>query len=472
MRRARSFAAAIGGAILVALAATALMSAIVFSVAFGRASDAWLRADLDAFAERVAFHVENVALFTGAVDIDHIVDALEPSFNGTYAVALFDHTGRPRLIHVDGLTDTPSRLQPSAGTTEAEWRQFAADRGIERLRTVPVTLPADLPPLAAFVGVAAGAVDEARSALRGTLLRVAIAGAIVAGPVAVGFALYLARRPAKAARAVATAVAALALERQGAPRPPSTGFIELDDISTAVQRLSDTLAAQRSLRDQWMRDIAHDVRTPLSAMRVQLEGIRDGVLPADASRVGRIIDALAGIESLVADLDLLARTESPDYGPVRERATAEDLVALVRRAVDVVSARFNADRAPRITVSHRLASGGSRLHLDAPRIERAVVNLLDNALRYRDPETVVEVTIATGADEGATIAVTNAGAIAPGAVPHLFDRLYRADTARSQPGHGLGLSIVRAIAVAHGGAAALVDAGPPRVTIVIRLPLA
>jgi two-component system sensor histidine kinase BaeS len=202
---------------------------------------------------------------------------------------------------------------------------------------------------------------------------------------------------------------------------------------------------------QWLADIAHELRTPLSVLRGELEAVIDGVRPAGADAMRSLRQEVGRLEALIGDLQLVSLAES---GGLRLNRADTDVSALVEQA----AARFR----------ERLASRGFTLHLsvgaaltatvDAQRLEQALANLLENVLRHGTPGPVT-VSAYREADK-IVISVADAGpGVPPEALPKLFDRLYRVESARTRAagGAGLGLSIVKSIVEAHGGT---VDAHP------------
>ena len=208
-------------------------------------------------------------------------------------------------------------------------------------------------------------------------------------------------------------------------------------FNAMLAALEDSVGRQRRL----VADASHELRTPLTAARTNVDLVREGKLARD--EVTRALDEasveLNSLTTLVADLVELARGEERKLRI--EEVQLDDLVAVaVERAKS---------RAPQATFVTSLAP--TIVRVDPVLVERAVANLLDNAVKYSPDGTPVEVTVREGevivADRGPGVATEDA--------PRIFDRFYRAAAARSKPGAGLGLAIVREAAEAHGGTATL-----------------
>ena len=199
--------------------------------------------------------------------------------------------------------------------------------------------------------------------------------------------------------------------------------------------LEDSQKAQRQL----VADASHELRTPLTSLRTNLEVLaRGGSLdPGDRERLREdLVTQLEELTALVGDLVDLARDEEPDE-PCTEDVRLDRLVA-----VAVERARRHA---PGVTFETTLEPA---LVAGVPaRLDRAIANLLDNAAKWSPPGAVVDVRI----DDGELQVRDRGPGIPEDDRAHVFDRFYRADTARGRPGSGLGLAIVRQVAEAHGG---------------------
>jgi two-component system sensor histidine kinase MprB len=225
---------------------------------------------------------------------------------------------------------------------------------------------------------------------------------------------------------------------------PVEGHDEVAQLGRAFNSMLGALSDARQAQQELIEDAAHELRTPMSSMRTNIELLirADGRL-SHADRhalLGDLDRESTELAELVSDLVELAR--APD---AEERAVPGDLTEAVARAIRRVSsqrphARFRLDSQP-VTAVARMAHA-----------ERAVVNLLDNAVKFGPPDGVVDVRLAGSADGFAEITVADRG---PG-VPafereRIFRRFHRLAAARAVPGSGLGLAIVQKTATAHGG---------------------
>jgi two-component system sensor histidine kinase MprB len=277
---------------------------------------------------------------------------------------------------------------------------------------------------------------------------IALAAALAA------FVATAALRPVRRLTAAAETVAATG---DLSERVHVAGDDELGRLATRfngmLAALEDSVGRQRRL----VADASHELRTPLTAARANVDLVREGKLSQD--EVSRALDEasaeLDSLTTLVADLVELARGEERKLRI--EEVHLDDLVAA---AVERVRSR-----SPQATFVTSLTP--TVVRVDPVLVERAVSNLLDNAVKYSPPGTPVEVTVRDGevvvADHGPGVSAEDA--------PRIFDRFYRAATARSKPGAGLGLAIVREAAEAHGGTAS-VESSPRGARFRLTLPAA
>jgi two-component system sensor histidine kinase MprB len=239
------------------------------------------------------------------------------------------------------------------------------------------------------------------------------------------------------------------------------GTDEIARLSRSFNTMTTALAASRERQRQLIADAGHELRTPLTSLRTNI----DLLLRAEAT--GRELDPSARhnllvsvkaqmreLSSLVGDLLELARPD--EVGPVREDVAFHDVV---ERAVE--RARL---RGPGLTVE--AATEPWYVRGDPASLERAVVNVLDNAVKFSPAGGVVTVRLVDG-----ELTVRDQG---PGVrdedLPHVFERFWRSPTARSLPGSGLGLSIVARVVGECGGRVALEPAPGGGTLVRVRLP--
>ncbi|GAA2659492.1 MULTISPECIES: ATP-binding protein [Actinosynnema] len=229
-------------------------------------------------------------------------------------------------------------------------------------------------------------------------------------------------------------------------RMPVAGRGELARLAEAFNAMLSALAESRSAQRRLVEDAGHELRTPLTSLRANVELLlhaeNSGRALPEADRRRLLVDLDAQSVELTALVAELVELAKQDGEP--ERFEPLELSDVVAAAV----ARARA-RAQHVVIEVDLAP--VRVLGDAAALERAVLNLLDNAVKWSPPGGVVRVSARAGED--AVVEVGDAGpGIADEDLPHVFERFYRAPAARALPGSGLGLAIVARAAAAHGGA--------------------
>jgi hypothetical protein len=317
-----------------------------------------------------------------------------------------------------------------------------------------------------WVAVAGVSLEEF-DATQGQVAReLAIGGGIFVAVAALG-AYGLARAALSPVERLRRQVAALSeRDEQSGVEVPRTH----DEIAALAGTMNELLGRlQRALARQraFVSDASHELRTPFAVLRGELElAARPGRTWEElAGAVARVADETARLARITDDLLLLARS---DEDRLSLRLEEVDLAPLLARTAALAGPRLAAaDLTCRIDVP-----AGLRAVVDPDRIREAAGNLLDNALRFAPPGSAIVIGArADGAD--LEILVTDAGPGFPAEfLPHAFERFRRPDTGRSRSdgGAGLGLAIVSAIAVAHGGTALARNQPGGGAAVSLRLP--
>jgi signal transduction histidine kinase len=301
-------------------------------------------------------------------------------------------------------------------------------------------------------------------------LAMAVAVAILA---ALTVTWLVTRRIAAPVSELAAAAGRLASGRYDTRVPDPDLGPEFAALADSFNAMAARLAGTERIRHRLLADLAHELRTPIASIEATVEGVADAVLPADESTWTVLADQAGRLDRLVADLAAVSRAEERvlhlDPGP-------HALGDLAAEAAGAVQARYAAKG---VTLTVAAASGTPDVRVDPDRLAEALGNLLDNALRHTPPGGTVTVTTDRATRFGedfARLVVTDTGhGFDPGEAEHLFERLYRADTARSRAtgGSGIGLTITRAIVNAHRGFITAHSDGPDcGATFTITLPTA
>lgn len=300
----------------------------------------------------------------------------------------------------------------------------------------------------------------------GTLLIIIVIGGLVTAALAISLAFWLSRRIIAPVRALTEATQAVA--RGDETRLPVTTSDELGQMSDAFNRMSATLETQRRLRRQLVNDVSHELNTPLSVIQLEAAGLRDGLQsPETASE--HIVQEVERLRGLVTDLDSLAES---DQGELRLDLEATSVENLLKSELERWKPRAQERH---VRLSLQAPAELPEVDVDRGRMSQALGNLLSNAISSVEPGGNVVLSARMEANESLFISVADDGTgIEPSDLPHIFERFYRTDQARSRGvgGTGLGLAISRAIVEAHGGRVIASSEGRGHgTTVTIRLPL-
>jgi len=291
---------------------------------------------------------------------------------------------------------------------------------------------------------------ELRNGPEGPLLlavsRVLLLTAITAGVAGLAIALILSQSLTSPLRHLSAAMQRFARGERNLALPRPSGD-EVGDLTRSFQGMMTEIHQQEILRKEMTADIAHELRTPLSVIRANLDALADGVYPLTKENLAPIRESTELLDRLIEDLRTL---ELADAGRLTLEKSEIDFSRLLRR----IAARFS-PRAESCSQKIEVTCGVNlpAATADLQRLEQILGNLVDNALRHTPDGGVIR--LSADADGAAVrIAVEDSGpGIPAGEIDRIFERFYRLDSgrARAEGGSGLGLAIARKLAEAHGG---------------------
>jgi len=289
----------------------------------------------------------------------------------------------------------------------------------------------------------------------------ALVAVIVAAVVALLLAAYL-NRPLRRLEAAAEGLA----EGDLAHRVHVEGPAEVAALGDAFNRMADSLEEAELLRRRLVGDVAHELRNPLAAARAQAEGMADGVLATDEARLASLVEDLQ--HPVGHALGLCARSIA-EAGKLHYEMADTDLAQIVDRE----AVRARAAVASGVDVSVRGDALPAMVRGDERRLAQVLRNLLSNAVRHTSSGSIE---VALERDSASvTVRVTDTGeGIPPEDLPHIFERFFRADTARATDtgGAGLGLAISSSIVRDHGGEVFATSEPGQGTTVGFRIPIA
>ncbi len=250
---------------------------------------------------------------------------------------------------------------------------------------------------------------------------------------------------------------------------PVNGVDEIARLGASVNTMLTAIDTARRAQRTLVEDAGHELRTPLTSIRTNIELLvaveRQPELayrlpPEDRARLLRDLEAqVRELATLTTELVELAREETTREEPETVEFTDVIDAALNRIRTRAPGLTFTIDRQP-VTVYGRPAE-----------LERMVLNVLDNAAKWSPPSAAVDTRLAIDGPDWCQLSITDTGpGIDDSDRPHVFDRFYRATTARAMPGSGLGLAIVAQTATQHGGTVTVAPRTPHGTVVTIRLP--
>ena len=274
--------------------------------------------------------------------------------------------------------------------------------------------------------------------------------------VAAGLAALVATAALRPVRRLSLAAEHVAATGNLSERVEVTSKDELGSLAARFNAMLEALEVSVGKQRRLVADASHELRTPLTAVRTNIDLLREGRLAEDDAQRA-LVEAsteLSALTTLVSDLVELARGEERKLQ--LEEVHLDDLVATA-----VERAKSRAPEAMFVT-----ALSPTVVNADAVLLDRAVSNLLDNAVKYSPAGAPIEVSVR----DGEVVVADHGPGVADEDLPRIFDRFYRATAARSKPGAGLGLAIVREAAEAHGGTAS-VESYPGGARFFLKLPV-
>ncbi|HPH98036.1 MAG TPA: ATP-binding protein [Anaerolineaceae bacterium] len=230
---------------------------------------------------------------------------------------------------------------------------------------------------------------------------------------------------------------------------------EIGELAAAFNRMSADLQRASQMRMQMTADIAHDLRTPLTVITGYLESLRDGVLKPTQERFEVLYNEARHLQRLVEDLRTLSLTDAGCLAVLPQKTSPAELLEDARQAFLHRAEKAN------ITLSVQAQPNLPDVEVDPERLEQVLGNLLSNALRYTPAGGCILLS-AAAQNKGVAITVSDSGSgISAEALPHIFERFYRAEPDRAEQNgeSGLGLAIARSLVELHGGVINAVSPG-------------
>ncbi|MFE7570524.1 sensor histidine kinase [Streptomyces sp. NPDC057539] len=358
----------------------------------------------------------------------------------------------------------PVKVQPqdvavANGTLRESLHNSVTDSGAEVRVFTKAISPRPGPQGAVTVSRPLAEIDASLNRL--ALLLTAVAGVGVIGAGAAG--LWVARSGLRPVDGLTRAVEHVARTEDLAIRIPVEGEDEIARLSRSFNSMTAALASSRDRQSQLIADAGHELRTPLTSLRTNIELLARSdetgraIPPDDRKALMASVKAqMTELAALIGDLQELSRPDAADPGPLQVVALHNVVESALERA------RL---RGPDLTISAELSPWYVRAEPAA--LERALVNVLDNAVKFSPSGGSVEVSLSANGE----LTVRDHGPGIPAdELPHVFERFWRSPSARALPGSGLGLSIVARTVQQTGGEIALRQAAGGGTVAAILIP--
>lgn len=220
---------------------------------------------------------------------------------------------------------------------------------------------------------------------------------------------------------------------------------EINQLTTTINYLAESMEKQEALRKRLTGDVAHELRTPIATLQSHMEAMIDGIWDADTDRLKSCHEEIVRISKMVGDLEKLAKFESENLVLNKELF---DISELTKRLLQNFEIEFTNNK---LEISY--TGEKDEIYADRDKISQVIINLLSNALKYTPKGGRVSVAIKGTEDITQIVVKDNGPGIPKEDLPYIFERFYRADKSRNRltGGSGIGLTISKAIMVAHEG---------------------
>jgi len=277
-------------------------------------------------------------------------------------------------------------------------------------------------------------------------LRISLAGiSAFVFLVAIIIAVWIARDLSKPLRQIVSFTQAVASGDYRNQLPQQTQIVEINALINVTNELSRQLSKNQALRERLSSDIAHELRTPLTTIQGSLEAMIDGIWPISEVRLVSLNDEVIRLTHLINNIENIASIEHREDKLIK---VDTDLSKLIQQVLSNFQSNLEEKK---ITLDYHTEKVIAVI--DPDKINQVITNLLSNAIKFTQTRGKIIIKLKRISDNIVLTVEDNGSGIAEKDVPHIFDHFYMADPARNrqQGGQGIGLAIVKAIVVAHGG---------------------
>ncbi|WP_035054085.1 HAMP domain-containing sensor histidine kinase [Carnobacterium pleistocenium] len=272
-----------------------------------------------------------------------------------------------------------------------------------------------------------------------------ILAAIIALVLSFFFAALVAKKISRPIVKVKNFTRKIAKGNYSSSSPEKTAIKEIDELIVSVNDLSIQLENQQAIRNQLSSDIAHEIRTPLTTLKGNLEAMIDGIWEVTDERLHSCYDEVNRITRLIGSIDTINEIESQQDSLNK---TSFDLYLLVEN----ITANFEAFFAKK-NIHYSLDGHSLFITADKDKISQVITNLLSNAVKFTPSKGSITLKVSKEKNHALLIVTDTGEGIHPKEINHIFERFYMSDLSRNSSlgGQGIGLAIVKSIIKAHKG---------------------
>jgi heavy metal sensor kinase len=342
----------------------------------------------------------------------------------------------------DGVSDFSQFPPPVRGAKDTIRKVRVAHDRRFLIYSMPFTSPNGIH----YVVESGASYQQVQVVLHGLLLTFAIYMPFIVS-IAVGVGYWLMRQSLRPVQQITDRAERITSSNLSERLPVIRTGDELERLSTSLNRMIARLDDAFTHINRFSADASHELRTPLTILRLELEGIlqKHSSSPTLADEIGSALEETYRMSRIVESLLAISRL---DAGEIKIEKARLDLGLLTESTVDAMQLLAE----EKCISLNCFAPTGIFVEGDRTRLQEVIVNLTDNAIQHTPKDGRVEVRVRKESGNAVLEVADNGAGISAEALPHIFERFYRADKARSRSsgGTGLGLSIVKAICAAHG----------------------